>query len=125
MRLIEPSAFTRLSALGVEEQRVNAVIDIEPPYEEWANLGDGYRVEAKITVWKTEGVLKVPASALFRHDESWAVFVVRDELATLVPVEIGRRNGLEAHVESGLAAGERVILHPSDRVSDGVSVTWR
>lgn len=125
VRLIEPSAFTRLSALGVEEQRVNAILDIDQPYEEWKSLGDGYRVEANITVWRADEVLKIPSSALFRRDEGWAVFVVRGEAATLVPVEIGRRNGLEAQIESGLAQGERVIMHPSDRVADGTVVTWR
>lgn len=125
VRLVEPSAFTRLSALGIEEQRVNAVLDIDRPYEEWKSLGDGYRVEAKIEVWRADDVLKVPSSALFRHEEGWAVFVVRDELAALVPVEIGRRNGLEAQIEAGLEPGERVIVHPSDRVQDGTMVTWR
>lgn len=125
VRLVEPSAFTRLSSLGVEEQRVNAVLDIDQPYEDWASLGDGYRVEAKITIWRAEDVLKVPSSALFRHEDGWAVFAVRDTLAELVPVEIGRRNGLEAQIESGLEAGERVILHPSDRVEEGTMVSWR
>jgi HlyD family secretion protein len=125
VRLIEPSAFTRLSSLGVEEQRVNAVLDLDQPYAEWTALGDGYRVEAKITIWSAEGVLKVPSSALFRHEEGWAVFAVRDEMAAMVPVEIGRRNGLEAEIASGLAAGDRVILHPSDAVVEGAIVTWR
>lgn len=125
VRLVEPSAFTRLSSLGVEEQRVNAVLDIDQPYEDWRSLGDGYRVEAKITIWRAEDVLWVPSSALFRHDDGWAVFVVRDELAALVPVEVGRRNGLQAQIESGLEVDDRVILHPSDRVEDGTMVTWR
>ncbi len=125
VRLVEPSAFTRLSSLGVEEQRVNAVLDIDRPYEEWKSLGDGYRVEAKITIWRDDDVLKVPASALFRHDDGWAVFVVRDQIATRVEVEVGRRNGLDAQIESGLEAGDRVVIHPSDRVIDGIEVTWR
>ncbi|MEX1367413.1 MAG: HlyD family efflux transporter periplasmic adaptor subunit [Nannocystaceae bacterium] len=125
VRLVEPSAFTRLSSLGVEEQRVNAVLDIDQPYEEWRSLGDGYRVEAKITIWRAEDVLWVPSSALFRHEDGWAVFVVRDELAALAPVQVGRRNGLQAQIESGLEVDDRVILHPSDRVQDGTMVTWR
>ena len=125
VRLVEPSAFTRLSSLGVEEQRVNAILDIAEPYAQWKALGDGYRVEAKITIWQANDVLKVPSSALFRHDDGWAVFVIRDELAVLAPVEIGRRNGLEAQIEAGLEVEDRVVLHPSDRVVDGVSVTWR
>ncbi|MCA9651204.1 MAG: HlyD family efflux transporter periplasmic adaptor subunit [Myxococcales bacterium] len=125
VRLVEPSAFTRLSSLGVEEQRVNAVLDIDQPYEEWSSLGDGYRVEAKITIWRADDVLELPSSALFRHDEGWAVFVAREGVASLVPVEIGRRNGLQAQIVDGLQEGERVILHPSDRVQDGTMVTWR
>ncbi|TPV94421.1 MAG: HlyD family efflux transporter periplasmic adaptor subunit [Myxococcales bacterium FL481] len=125
VRTIEPSAFTRLSALGVEEQRVNVVIDIEPPYEQWARLGDGYRVDAHITVWREADITKVPASALFRQDDGWAVFVVRDEMASLVPVEIGRRNAMEAQVVAGIESGETVVLHPSDRVADGIAVTSR
>ncbi|MCA9707520.1 MAG: HlyD family efflux transporter periplasmic adaptor subunit [Myxococcales bacterium] len=125
VRLVEPSAFTRLSSLGVEEQRVNAVLDIDRPYEEWRALGDGYRVEAKIEVWRDDDVLKVPSSALFRREEGWAVFVVRDRLAAQVPVEVGQRNGLEAQITAGLEEGDRVILHPSDRVQDGTEVTWR
>lgn len=125
VRLVEPSAFTRLSSLGVEEQRVNAVLDIVQPYEDWRSLGDGYRVEAKITIWRADDVLWVPSSALFRHEDGWAVFVVRDELAALAPVQVGRRNGLQAQIESGVEVDDRVILHPSDRVEDGTMVTWR
>lgn len=125
VRLIEPSAFTRVSALGVEEQRVNAVVDLDSPYERWAALKDGYRVEAKIEVWRGENVLVVPASALFRSGDGWAVFVVRDGRARRQPVEIGQNNGLEAQVLSGLEAGARVVVHPSDRVSDDVRVEHR
>lgn len=125
VRLVEPSAFTRLSSLGVEEQRVNAVLDLDDPYEKWVNLGNGYRVEARITVWHEDDVLKVPSSALFRQDEGWAVFVASGETASLVHVELGRRNGLEAQIVSGLEEADRVILHPSDRVSDGSLITWR
>ncbi len=125
VRLLEPSAFTRISSLGVEEQRVNAVVDLDHPYEEWESLGDGYRVEARITVWRAEDVVKVPASALFRHDDGWAVFETRDGVAKRVRVQVGRRSDLEAQIESGLQANARVIVHPSDRVEDGVEVTWR
>jgi HlyD family secretion protein len=122
VRLIEPSAFTRLSALGVEEQRVNAIIDLNAPYESWAKLGDGYRVEARIEVFRAEQAIKVPQSSLFRHDGTWACFVVRDGAAELRGVEIGRRNDRHAQVLKGLAAGEQIIVHPSDRVLDGVKV---
>ena len=125
VRLVEPSAFTRMSALGVEEQRVNAVLDLEAPYEEWDELGDGYRIEASIVVWKADDVLKVPSSALFRHGDGWALFAVRDEVAVLVPVQVGQRSGLEAEIQSGLESGERVVVHPSDRIAGGTHLTWR
>jgi HlyD family secretion protein len=125
VRIVEPSAFTRISALGVEEQRVNVVIDIDDPYEEWRALGDGYRVEARIIVAEEADVLRVPASAVFRQADGWAVYAVRDGRAALVPIEIGLRNGLEAQIASGLDAGARVILHPSDQVKDGVAVEAR
>ena len=125
VRLVEPSAFTRLSSLGVEEQRANVVLELDEPYENWQALGDGYRVEARITIWREAETVKVPSSALFRREQGWALFVVSHATAELRTVEIGRRNGLEAQVLSGVEPGERVILHPSDRVVEGVEVTWR
>lgn len=125
VRRIEPSAFTKTSALGVEEQRVNVVIAIESPREEWEPLGDGYRVEARIRVWRDEDVLQVPTSALFRSDEGWAVFVIEGGVAKRRSVEVGRQTGVEAAIESGLESGERVIVHPSDQITDGVSVEPR
>jgi len=125
VRLVEPSAFTRMSSLGVQEQRVNAVLEIEAPYEQWRQLGEGYRVEAGITIWSAEMALKIPASALFRHEGGWGVFVVTDGVAERVTVEVGRRNGLEAQILSGVSDGDRVIIHPSDRVEDGSDVVWR
>ncbi len=125
VRLVEPSAFTKLSALGVEEQRVNVVIDLDEPRDAWATLGDGYRVEASITVWEDEEVLRVPASAVFRHDEHWATFVVEDGKAVVRKAEFGESNGLETEVVSGLEEGETVIAYPSDSVRDGVSVRAR
>lgn len=125
VRLVEPSAFTRTSALGVEEQRVNVVIDLDSPREEWQRLGDGYRVETRIVIWEEEDVLVVPASAVFRHDEGWAVYRIVGERAELTPIEAGRRNGLLVQIEEGLEEGARVVAHPSDRVLDGVAVTPR
>jgi HlyD family secretion protein len=122
VRLLEPSAFTRLSSLGVEEQRVNVVIDLRSPRDSWLGLGDGYRIEARIVVWKENDVLKVPASAVFRHDGGWAVFAARDGVARLTRVEVGQRSGVDVQITSGLADGARVIAHPSDRVVDGVKV---
>lgn len=122
VRRVEPSAFTRLSALGVEEQRVNALIDLRSPMADWAALGDGYRVEARIVTWRRDNVTKVPASAVFRHKTGWALFAVRGGAARLVPVQVGKRTGLEIQILSGVTAGEAVVTHPSDRVKDGVKV---
>ncbi len=125
VRLVEPSAFTRVSALGVEEQRVNAIIDLDEPYAKWSALMDGYRVEVRIVVWESKDVLSIPASALFRDHEGWAVYAVRSGTATKLTVQLGQNNGLSVEIQSGLEAGERVILHPSDRVKDGVRVEVR
>ncbi len=125
VRRVEPYGFTKISALGVEEQRVNVVIDFEDPREAWEALGDGYRVEVRVVVWERDEVLKVPTSSLFRAGDDWAVFAVEDGKAVLRPLEIGRRNGLEAEVLSGLEEGIEVIVHPSDAVADGVAVMAR
>ena len=122
VRTVEPVAFTKVSALGVEEQRVLVIADITSPKEQWKSLGDGYRVEASFILWERPDVLQVPESALFRQGEQWAVFAVKDGRAKLTPVEIGERNGLAAQVVKGLTKGERVITHPSDQVEDGVRV---
>jgi len=125
VRRIEPFGFTKVSALGIEEQRVNVVIDITTPRERWARLGHGYRVEPRIVLWESADVLRVPLSALFRHGQQWAVFVEREGRAQLRPVEIGQGNGLEAEVLQGLERGERVVLHPGDRVSQGARLAER
>lgn len=125
VRVVEPSAFTKLSALGVEEQRVNVIIDLDEDRQRWSTLGDGYRVEARISVWEGEDVLRVPASAVFRSEEAWATFVVEDDTAVLRTVEIGETNGLETEVVSGLQEGDMVIAYPSDSVRDGVSIKAR
>lgn len=125
VRLIEPSAFTRLSALGVEEQRVNAVLDVVSPYELWKALGDGYRVAARIEIYRNESALMIPWSALFRRGDSWAVFLAEGGVARLRTLRIGRRSELDAEVLAGLEAGTKVILHPSDRIKDGTLVTAR
>lgn len=122
VRRVEPSGFLKISALGVEEQRVWVVLDLDAPYEEWASLGDGYRVEVRVIVWRDEAVLKAPTSSLFRHGDAWAVFAVDRGEARLREVEVGRRNGLAAQILSGLEEGERVIVHPPDSVGDGVAV---
>jgi HlyD family secretion protein len=125
VRVVEPSAFTKLSALGVEEQRVNVIIDMDDERKLWSSLGDGYRVEARISVWEGKDVLRVPASAVFRSEEAWATFVVEEGTAVVRSVELGETNGLETEVLSGLEEGETVIAYPSDSVRDGVSVEAR
>ncbi|MEZ4250414.1 MAG: efflux RND transporter periplasmic adaptor subunit [Polyangiales bacterium] len=122
---VEPSAFTKISALGVEEQRVNVVVEITSPREQWEALGDNFRVEAHIRVWREEDVVRIPSSALFRRDEGWAVYAIDGEVARLRHVEVGRRNGFEAQITEGLEAGVQVIVHPSESVTDGVMVRAR
>lgn len=125
VRTVEPSAFTKISALGVEEQRVNVIIDFAGKPEEHASLGDGFRVETRIVVWESPAVLRVPASALFKHDQRWAVFAVENSRARLRAIEIGRGNDEHVEVISGLRDGEQVVVYPSDRVEDGVSIAPR
>lgn len=125
VRMIEPSGFTKISALGVEEQRVNVLIDFTDPSEMWSALGDEFRVEVRIVIWERDDVVKVPTSSLFRQKDQWAVFLSEDGRAVLREVQIGRRNGLEAEVLEGLSEGDRVIAYPSDEVKDGVEVVAR
>ena len=125
VRRIEPSGFTKISALGVEEQRVWVVIDFDEPRERWKSIGDGYRVEVRIIVWHKDDVVKVPASSLFRHDGNWAVYKVQDGVAVRQAIEVGRQNGLEAEVLNGLTAGQSIIVYPSDAIADGVKVVSR
>lgn len=138
VRVVEPAGFTKVSALGVEEQRVNVIADLGAPS---GALGDGYRVEVRIVTWTAEAVLKVPASALFRRAavsgaspgagaapagaQDWAVFVVAQGRALLRPVTAGHRTAAEVEILAGLAAGERVVLHPSNELRDGARVTSR
>ncbi len=122
VRYVEPSAYTKISALGVEEQRVNVIIDLTSPAALWKNLGDGYKVDASIIVFSTEQAIKVPVSALFRKDGSWAVFVAEGGRASLRLVQIARRSGLEAMLTNGLRAGEKVIIYPGDLIKPGVRI---
>lgn len=125
VRRIEPAGFTKISALGVEEQRVNVILDLDEPPENWRELGDAFRVETRIVIWEQDDVLQVSAGALFRHRDRWAVFAVRDARAELRTVEIGRRNSLAAQILSGLDPGDEVILYPGDKIHDGVRVQRR
>jgi HlyD family secretion protein len=122
---IDPAAYTKVSALGIEEQRVDAVFDIVDPYEMWQRLGHEYRVMVHIPTWESDDALRLPLGALFRRGDAWHVSKVVDGVAVLTPVEIGHRNTRFAEVTGGLDAGDAVVLHPSDRVSDGVAVEAR
>jgi HlyD family secretion protein len=123
VRLVEPAAFTKISALGVEEQRVNVVADIATPLAERPTLGDNFRVEARVIVWEDPRVLKVPVSALFRRGSAWTAYVVKEGRAVLVPVQAGRSSGTEMQILGGLQEGDEVILYPGDRVQEGMRVS--
>jgi HlyD family secretion protein len=125
VRRVEPAGFTKISALGVEEQRVWVVVDLVDLPVTWQELGDAFRVEARILVQEAESALTIPAGALFRRDQEWRVFVVVDGRARLRSVGVGLRNDLEAEIIEGLAEGDAVVVHPSDRVRDGVRVSWQ
>ncbi|MBS3982086.1 MAG: HlyD family efflux transporter periplasmic adaptor subunit [Rhodobacteraceae bacterium] len=118
---VEPSAVTRVSALGIDEQRVTVVLRLTGAPDDWQGLGHGFRVIARIALWREEGVLTIPVGALFRDGPDWATYVVRDRRAEVQRIVLGERNEDYAQVLEGLAAGDRVILHPSDQVVPGVS----
>lgn len=119
VRLVEPAAFTKVSALGVEEQRVNVIADLTTPPEKRPSVGDNFRVEARITIWETNETLKAPVGALFRRGDGWAAFVMTNGCATMRPVKAGRSSGMEIQVIEGLKPGDEVILYPGDRVKEG------
>jgi HlyD family secretion protein len=120
VRRIDPAGFTKVSALGLEEQRVHVILDLvdAPP----PSLGHGFRVDARVVVWEGADVLRVPSTALFRHGQHWAVYAVRDGRARLVTVEVGRSDGTWTVIERGLASGDLVVIQPSDEVRDGTRV---
>jgi HlyD family secretion protein len=119
VRKIEPQAFTKVSALGVEEQRVNVIADL---LDKDAKLGDNFRVEANIITWQGKDILQITSSALFRQGEKWNVFVVEGGTARSREIEIGHQNVSETEVIKGLSEGDKVILHPSNQITDGISV---
>jgi HlyD family secretion protein len=122
VRLVEPAAFTKVSALGVEEQRVRVIVDLLTPAEKRPSLGDAFRVETRIIVWETNQVLKVPSGALFRHGQDWAAYVIENGKSSLRPVQVGKSSDTEVQILSGLKEGEQVILYPGDRLKDGQRV---
>jgi HlyD family secretion protein len=125
VRFVEPSGFTKPSALGVDEQRVNVVVALTDPRERWAALGDGFRVEARLVLWQANDVLKAPQGAVFRHGDGWAVFRIVGGRANLTPVRIGHRGDIEVEILSGLASDDTVAVHPGDRVKSGARVEPR
>jgi HlyD family secretion protein len=125
VRLVEPAAFTKVSALGVEEQRVNVIVDLVDPPERRPTLGDGYRVEARIVVWSDAQVQKIPTSALFRDGSIWSVFTVVMDRVEKREVTVGEQNGLEAQILAGLRVGDKIVLHPSDKLDSGTHVAIR
>jgi HlyD family secretion protein len=122
VRLVEPAAFTKISALGVEEQRVYVVGDLITPYEQRSGVGDNFRVDARIVIWENEDVLKVPSGALFRRGEGWSVFVLDKGVARLRPVKAGQWSGAEAQILEGLRADEQVIMYPGSRIQENARV---
>jgi len=125
VRVVEPAGFTKISSLGVEEQRVFVIVDMTPSEKGEHRLGDGYRLEASFIIWEGKDVLQVPASALFRKQDGWAVFVVKNNKALKREVKVGQRTGLAAEILSGLAEGEEVISHPDNSIEDGTRVRPR
>ncbi|MEW6449175.1 MAG: HlyD family efflux transporter periplasmic adaptor subunit [Pseudomonadota bacterium] len=122
---VDPAGFLKVSALGVEEQRVRTTIDLVGPPDAWEALGHEFRVIVHVTIWKAESALRVPVGALFRKGDDWAVFAMKDGTARATVVKIGQRNNRIAEVQAGLSEGDRVILHPSDRIRDGTAVAER
>jgi HlyD family secretion protein len=125
VRVVEPSGFTKISTLGVEEQRVWVIADLVDPPDQRLTLGDGFRVEARIVIDEAQNVLRVPTSSVFRVKDKPAVFLVKDGVAHQQEVKIGRQNGLEAEIVEGLVEGDEIVLHPSDQIEDGVKVRQR
>ena len=125
VKMVEPSGFTKISALGVEEQRVNVILSFTDSKDKWKSLGDAFRVEASIIIDKAENALVVPISSLFRQNEQWSVFMVVERSASIQSVEVGRRNDQFAEITRGLHKGDQVITHPSNAIEEGVKVSQR
>jgi HlyD family secretion protein len=123
VRLIKPTGFTKVSTLGVEEQRVKVIVDIVSEQERWSRLGDGYRVDAKFILWEGNDILQIPANALFRYKSGWAVFIIGDNCrAEIQMVEPGKRSGLSTQILSGLNEGQKIVIHPEDTLEPGSKV---
>lgn len=125
VRLVEPFGFTKVSALGIEEQRVFVVLDLDTPRDEWERLGHGYQVDVRVVLWEDSNALKVPLTALFRDGDDWALFVQENGRAVRRIIEVGHRTANEAQIISGLADGEVIIVYPGEGVDNGVRITAR
>ena len=125
VKKVEPFGYTKVSSLGIEEQRVDVIIDLTDSKERWNSLGHGYQVEAKVILWRDDKVLKLPITSLFRDNGDWSVFVVENGRAQSKKVEIGKRNAFEAQVLSGIKEGEQVILHPNNHIKNGILISER
>lgn len=125
VRRVEPAGFTKVSALGIEEQRVNVIVDFKADAADRQRLSHGYRVETRIVLWQDDDALNLPLTALFRDGEQWAVFAEEEGQARLRHVEVGKQNGLDAEIVGGLGEGASVVLHPSDQITDGVMIQGR
>jgi HlyD family secretion protein len=126
VRRVEPFGFTKVSALGIEEQRVNVIIDFTSPRDQWSRIAHGFQVDVRIVLWQGKEVLSLPLTALFRDDDNnWAVFVDNDGEAGKREVTLGHRSGLVAEISQGLKAGERIVVHPSDKITEGVVIEAR
>jgi HlyD family secretion protein len=125
VRLVEPAGFTKISSLGVEEQRVLVIAEITSPPDQWKVLGDGFRMEAHFVIWEGENILQIPSSALFRSGDKWAVFIAEGGRARKCIVEVGQRNGLATQINSGLKENEKVLAYPDDTIREGTKVRQR
>jgi HlyD family secretion protein len=125
VRRVEPFGFTKISALGIEEQRVNVIIDFTSPQADWKRIAHGYQVDVRIVLWRGEQVLKIPLTALFRDAKQWSVFIEQQGMAKQRRVGIGYRTGFEAEITEGLHPGERIIVHPSDKIKTDVLIEAR
>ncbi len=125
VKKVEPFGYTKVSALGIEEQRVDVIIELTDPHEQWRSLGHGFQVEAHVILWEQDEILKLPMTALFRENGEWSVFVVEDARAILKKVTLGKTNAFEAQILGGLAVGEQVILHPGNKITSGALIASR
>ena len=125
VRLVEPSGFTRPSALGIDEQRVNVIVAITDPHDRWAALGDNYRVENRLVLWRGEDVVQVPQGAIFRHGDGWAAYRIDHGTTSLITVQPGHRGDATVEITGGLSVGQAVVVHPGERVKDGGRVEIR